>query len=206
MKDHDYIDPDLSAELRALAAATPGIESTAIEERLLAAFSQHQRDRTRRAPSIRRWWPAAAVLVLCVGAGFWFGRTPPTSPQPLASSMLMATTRSVVVQLVPPATRLSVNARTTVPAGSQLAGVNSPGDSLEDAIGVLADFIPLPGAAALPDFERGDIVRIEVPLAGLAAYGLDMVPDATPNSVAADLLIGQDGVPRAIRLAPEKFQ
>jgi hypothetical protein len=207
MNDHDYIDGDLTAALHALAAATPGIENTAIEERLLLAFSQHQRARARRIPSMRRWWPAAAILVLtCAGAGFWFGRTPTTSPQPFTSPVLMATTNAVVVPLMAPATRLSVNARTTVPTRPRRADVDSPGGSLEDAIGVLADFIPLPGAAALPDFERGDIVRIEVPLAGLAAYGLDMVPDATPTSVAADLLIGQDGVPRAIRLAPERFQ
>lgn len=57
MNDHDYIDPDLTAELRALAAATPGIENTAIEERLLLAFSQLQRDRARRSSvvSAGRW-------------------------------------------------------------------------------------------------------------------------------------------------------
>jgi hypothetical protein len=35
----------------------------------------------------------------------------------------------------------------------------------------------------------------------LPAYGLPMAADGTPASVEADLLVGQDGVPRAIRLA-----
>lgn len=74
-----------------------------------------------------------------------------------------------------------------------------------DPIGRVTDFIPLPGAAQLPAFERGDIVRIEVPVVSLPAYGLDMVPDATPSYVAADVLIGQDGVPRAIRLAVDQL-
>lgn len=79
--------------------------------------------------------------------------------------------------------------------------------SLEAAIGgSLSDFIALPGAASLPDFERGDIVRIEVPLVSLPAYGIEILPDATPTSVPADLLVGQDGVPRAIRIASDRFQ
>jgi hypothetical protein len=44
-------------------------------------------------------------------------------------------------------------------------------------------------------------MRIELPLTGLPAYGLDMVLDAAPGTIEADLLVGQDGVPRAIRLA-----
>ena len=71
---------------------------------------------------------------------------------------------------------------------------------------LVLDFVALPGAAALPDFERGDIVRIEVPVASLPAYGFDIVPDAAPAVVPADLLVGQDGVPRAIRIASERFQ
>jgi hypothetical protein len=70
----------------------------------------------------------------------------------------------------------------------------------------MSDFVPLPGAFALPDFESGQIVRLEVPMMALPAYGIDLVPDATPSAVAADVLIGQDGVPRAIRLASNSQQ
>ena len=63
------------------------------------------------------------------------------------------------------------------------------------------EFVPLPGAFALPAFESGRIVRWEVPMTGLPAYGIALVPDGTPSTVPADVLIGQDGVPRAIRLA-----
>jgi hypothetical protein len=76
--------------------------------------------------------------------------------------------------------------------------------NLQDPVPDLANFIALPGAGSMPAFERGDIIRIEIPLAGLPAYGLDMVPDGTATLVPADVLIGQDGVPRAIRLASDK--
>jgi hypothetical protein len=66
----------------------------------------------------------------------------------------------------------------------------------------LPPFVPLPLAAALPDFESGEIVRLGIPVRSLPAYGLEIPPDAPsgPVAIQADLLIGQDGLPRAIRL------
>ncbi len=58
----------------------------------------------------------------------------------------------------------------------------------------------LPGAAGLPDFESGQIIRMEIPLTSLPTYGIEILPDAQGAPVAADLLVGQDGQARAIRL------
>ncbi len=68
--------------------------------------------------------------------------------------------------------------------------------------------MPLPLAAALPDFESGEIVRLGIPVRSLPAYGLEIPPDAPPGPVAiqADLLIGQDGLPRAIRLVTAEME
>jgi hypothetical protein len=90
--------------------------------------------------------------------------------------------------------------------GQRRAIVTAPPSLEASTGGLLSDFVALPGAAALPEFERGDIVRIEVPLVSLPAYGIEIVPDATPMLVPADLLVGQDGVPRAIRIASDRFQ
>jgi hypothetical protein len=65
----------------------------------------------------------------------------------------------------------------------------------------LSGFVALPNAASLPHFESGRIVRIELAITELPSYGFDLVPDAAPAAVEADLLVGQDGLPRAIRLA-----
>lgn len=64
----------------------------------------------------------------------------------------------------------------------------------------LEGFIAVPAAAGLPAFESGQIVRIDLPVASLPAYGVEVIPDARAEEVAADVLIGQDGQPRAIRL------
>src|SRR5688572_20178153 len=65
---------------------------------------------------------------------------------------------------------------------------------------LLEGFIPVPGASALPHLESARIVTYELPLTTLRAYGLESVPEPNRSSVGADLLIGQDGYPRAIRL------
>jgi len=64
----------------------------------------------------------------------------------------------------------------------------------------LEGFMPVPGASALPRLESARIVTYELPLVTLRSYGLEIVPEPNRSSVDADLLIGQDGYPRAIRL------
>jgi hypothetical protein len=68
----------------------------------------------------------------------------------------------------------------------------------------LEGFVPLPAAATLPGFERGEIVRVDVPVPSLPAYGIAIPPDAANAFITADLLIGQDGLPRAIRLVTQE--
>jgi hypothetical protein len=41
---------------------------------------------------------------------------------------------------------------------------------------------------------------MQIPLTSLPAYGIEIAPDAKGTAVEADLLVGQDGQPRAIRL------
>lgn len=79
------------------------------------------------------------------------------------------------------------------PDGDRAAAAAPAGEPLDG-------FVALPAAAGLPPFESGVIVRIELPVASLPAYGVEMVPAAAAAQVEADVLVGQDGLPRAIRL------
>jgi hypothetical protein len=63
-----------------------------------------------------------------------------------------------------------------------------------------AGFIELPGVGALPPMESGSIVRVVLPITELPSYGIQIVPDIHTYAVEADLLVGQDGMTRAIRL------
>lgn len=64
------------------------------------------------------------------------------------------------------------------------------------------DFIAWPGAAALPAFESGQLLRTELPASVLPLLGITAAHVSPDGRVAADLLIGQDGMVRAVRLAP----
>ena len=62
------------------------------------------------------------------------------------------------------------------------------------------DFVPWPGAIALPPLESGAFVRIDLPASVLPSLGVQ--PPPHPGVVQADILVGQDGFARAIRLVP----
>lgn len=61
-------------------------------------------------------------------------------------------------------------------------------------------FIPLTYAGGGGASEGGMIVRVEVPRATLVALGLPLDPVRGESRVTADLLVGDDGITRAIRL------
>ena len=62
-----------------------------------------------------------------------------------------------------------------------------------------AGFVEIPGAAALPPMESGAIVRVAIPVAALPSYGIPIAPDFGVERVEVDLMVAQDGLPRAIR-------
>jgi hypothetical protein len=61
------------------------------------------------------------------------------------------------------------------------------------------EFVLVPGAAALPPMESGSLVRMDLPISMLPALGV-MPPFSPAARVRADLIVGQDGLPRAVRL------
>ena len=202
--DHGGRERELAARLRELADAAVVPDAGAMEERLARAFDELHAAaapgaRRRRVVERAAWRPLAAAAVLALLAtGLWnrMGSRPlvPVTPAPPPSRIAAPPPPVATPGSPPPAA-----APAPVPAPRQ----RPPGRRarpVEDT-SHLAGFVALPEAAALPAFESGRIVRVEVPLASLPAYGLDLVPDATPTRVEADLLVGQDGLPRAIRLA-----
>jgi hypothetical protein len=61
------------------------------------------------------------------------------------------------------------------------------------------EFIVVPGAANLPPMESGTLVRIDLPVSMLPSLGVTP-PAGGGATVRADLVIGQDGLTRAVRL------
>ena len=63
----------------------------------------------------------------------------------------------------------------------------------------MAGFVPWPGAWAWPPFESGSLVRVDLPVSALAALGLP-APSSTVSVVHAEIVVGQDGFARAVRV------
>lgn len=62
---------------------------------------------------------------------------------------------------------------------------------------VVTDFFPLMDPA--PPFDRGEILRVQLPASALQAVGLPVADDRRADQIQADVLVGEEGLPRAIR-------
>jgi hypothetical protein len=61
-------------------------------------------------------------------------------------------------------------------------------------------FVPIPYVAPLGAYERAQIVRMDVPVAALIAAGFPMRTTDPGARAEADVVVGQDGRARAVRL------
>jgi len=58
-----------------------------------------------------------------------------------------------------------------------------------------------PGAGSLPRFESGQLMRVELPASVVLSLGLrPSRPLRNDGTVQTDVLVGQDGYARAVRL------
>ena len=69
----------------------------------------------------------------------------------------------------------------------------------EQAGEIATSFIPLSGGRSLAAADSMQLVRVELPRSALVSFGLPMNVERTDERVKADVLIGNDGVARAIR-------
>jgi hypothetical protein len=176
-RDDIAIERHLADALRRLndAAAVPPPDP-AREAALMAAF-----DATHAAGAPRRrrdYWhlaafAAAAAVVVAVGIApaLTGGRARPHELLP-ATSVASGGARAVAAQpAAPPALRLEPP----------------------------SDFVIVPGAAGLPPMESGTLMRMAVPVSVLPSLGVTP-PAGRSNIVTADVIVAQDGLPRAVRV------
>ena len=196
-------DPHVSAALGELRDLPGEPDWHAMEDRLTEAFAHRSASAPQRSSSHAWWhWMAAAAVVFLAAAitfsvpssryGLAVPKTDP--PRPVSQPGPPPDEPSRVTAPAPPVTPRLAPGVKPLPARPAVRPA-------QPATPASSEFVALPAAFALPELESGRIVRMEVPLAMLPAYGLEFVPDATPSAVQAEFLIGQDGVPRAIRLA-----
>jgi hypothetical protein len=76
---------------------------------------------------------------------------------------------------------------------------NPPAAATQDATAE-GRFVRLPASEGLPEPMQPSFVRTRILTSSLPQYGIDVPPFAPPQSVLAEFVVGEDGLPRAIRL------
>jgi hypothetical protein len=167
-----HIEERLLAEVRSLRAAG----RSALQVRQLTS----QPDRKR----VSLWIGAAAAAACFVVLALWPRSTPPvqssepakpSEPRPSGSGQVVLAQRPVKL----PRSRLK-----------QPPAPERPRE-------ILTEFFPVPNAA--PPFERGALLRVVVPASTMTTVGLPVREDRWEEPVEADMLVGQEGIVRAIR-------
>ena len=155
----------------------------AVEARLLGAF--HAR-RVRRG----RIWAviAAAAAALVITALWWTNRV----PRPVASGVPPVSQAPETPRPALTGVAVASGARVPRKAVRKVAAVRQP-ESHE----VVTDFFPLMNPA--PSFGRGQILRVQLPAAAMQTVGLPVREEHLDDLVQADVLVGEEGMPRAIR-------
>ncbi|MGA2481578.1 MAG: hypothetical protein ABSF92_00500 [Candidatus Acidiferrales bacterium] len=162
----------------------------AVEAALREAF-RASRPRIRQAHRMRAWaWGVATAAVLALAAVGWHEwrvsqKTNPGTPVP-----------QTVTSSAPPVSGQSNGQETA----AQTGGMGSP-ESLSSAVVDESGFVSLPYSAPLGGDEEADIVRVRMARGALAAFGLPVNAERADDLISVDFLVGDDGMPRAVRLS-----
>lgn len=154
----------------------------AIEERLKLAFRRRRKVLLWKRTAI--WTMAAAAAI--VGIAVLRDAKPKQSAAPVISHAQPALPGPVVRK----------------PEVQQVVASNIPKRSPQRVRPqapreVVTEFFPLVDYA--PPFERGELVRMRVPASAMRAVGLPVREDRLTDPVQAEVLVGQEGMARAIR-------
>ena len=203
----------LTAGLRRLAASAGAEEAPArVEARLLAAL----REEKTIAPSVNRYShrlrrlaiaAAAAILVVLALAAIRFNQSERIERVEQARKL------NLKDQLAGPNRTGPVERQPALAIGNQQRP--APKISRRSLIGqtkrppraldknatpeIATDFIPLVQGDSLNLMESGQLVRVELPRSALVSFGLPMNMERADQRVKADVVVGNDGLARAIR-------
>jgi hypothetical protein len=179
----------LDAGLRAMmAAAVMQKAPPSVEAVLMAELRQNRaaylRNRVRRQVAALS---TAAVALLAVGLWLHHGAIRPIGTPKTVGPVQMPGSPSIPA--ISPAARAAAQDLTTEIDASDSEYATS--------------FVPLPYADDPSAVDDGAVVRVEIPRAALASFGLPVAAMESDGTVRADLIVSADGTPQAIRLVPQ---
>ena len=182
----------LAEVTEATAASVRDLRAPAeLESALLSAF-RNQRWR-RHAPLWRAFeWAAAGAAAAMLSAVLW-----------------TSSNRSKVQPS--PAPKKDVSAQSKQPVDAQGPATSQPdetaqGTEVETSTGdtgetyAMSDFVPVPFTDGMGPEDPGMVVRVQLTRASLAELGYPVAEAPDEDLIRADVLVGEDGWPRGVRL------
>jgi hypothetical protein len=167
----------LREDLRGLGAETAGAEAPArVEMRLRQEFLTKHKAVSYRSAMILAWsLAAAATLFFAVTGANWYRH------------------RGVAVA------KIQSNAAITGNASQTSAAARSAPSEVLVASNDSGDFTLLPDSMP-PALEDATVVRVQMQRAALGELGLTVNEEHAADWIQVDLLVGDDGLPQAVRL------
>jgi hypothetical protein len=63
-----------------------------------------------------------------------------------------------------------------------------------------SQFVALPASEGLPPATAVSLVRMRIQQSALQQYGLEVLADSSNETLLAEFMVGEDGLPRAVRI------
>ena len=193
------------AESAATCQPSPRVEAVLLEEfRRTKDFAPRRQIRWRLAALA-----AAAALFLALGLALRHRNLPSAAPlldvaaqssheAPQSGSAPSADPARPATLHAPQALDAPASNTTIARRHSTASNPNYRGETAE-----VTSFVRLPYADDSAALDGGAIVRVELPRAALASFGLPVADTGDAQRILADLIVSADGTPEAIRLVSE---
>ncbi|HEX5736070.1 MAG TPA: hypothetical protein VF131_24800 [Blastocatellia bacterium] len=210
----------LSAGLRYLAESANNEQAPArIESALLAAL--RERNAAQATPAVTpinrrrlsRWAiaAAAAILILIALVALRANQSMPEPPQqaietqtapvvaPSAPEQESPQKKDSVAPVTPRRSVQNYKAANKARRDAQQPETVNAKDAAAGDYEITTDFMPLPHRGSIAELEGGQVLRVELPRSSLASFGLPVNLERAGERIKADVVVGNDGMARAIR-------
>ncbi len=162
-----------------------------------AVMQAFRKTRPRPGPTaapLYRWGALAAGVAFAVLALYWLSAPRNViGPPPIAARTPSAPDITPIPGMRPEPVRRVASNKARRPVTAPVARRSKPDNELA------TDFLALPFAPPMDAHDGGEIVRVTLPRSAMRTVGLPVPEGRWYERVPADVVLGQDGVARAVR-------
>jgi hypothetical protein len=190
----DSFDQRTAESLAELRAAMSSMEAPAeVKWAVLSEYHSTVQRRRKLRVALASWGAIAACLVLMAAGLYW---------RLTENERISKPQETVVKPPPPPSVPDTLKEVATVPRQAVKRPVRRvrrrPSEAIEP-VRTAVDFVALPAAPPIDAAEGGSILRVDLPRSAMRSFGIAVDEIDSPGRVMADVMVGSDGVARAVR-------